>query len=66
MKLHAHKFRHDFQDGSTCTMKFSRSNRVKFVWSRRPSERILPEYRRWRAKIFETMFPGHTHTVIEC
>jgi len=66
MKLHAHKFRHDFIDGSYCTMRFSRSGRVKFVWSKRPSLKIIFEYRKWRNKIFETMFPGRNHVVFEC
>jgi len=65
MKLHAHKFRNDFSDGSVCTMKFSPSGRLKSVWNRKPSERVLPEYRRWREKILVTMFPGKTHLVVE-
>lgn len=74
MKLHAHKFFGEFSDGSKCVARLRKSRRLDVNWirmpkthgvTRRPSPEFLTEYRSWRARMLETLFPGKTHLVIE-
>lgn len=74
MKLHAHKFVGEFSDGSKCVARLRKSRRLDVEWirmpktqgmARRPHPQFLSEYRSWRSRMLETLFPGHTHQVIE-
>lgn len=66
MKLHSHKFLHEFADGNRCVMKVTRCNRIKMRWDRKPNEGNLDEYRDWRRRIINAVHPGLKVLVVEC
>lgn len=65
MKLHSHKFLHEFADGNRCVMKLTRSRRIKMRWDRRPNASNLDEYRDWRRRIIHAVYPGLKVLVME-
>lgn len=65
MKLHSHKFFHHFNDGNRVILKVTRGNIVKLRWKRRPKIAILDEYRLWRSKVIQILYPGKCVMVVE-
>lgn len=65
MKLHSHKFLYEFVDGNRCVMKLTRSRRIKMRWDQRPNASNLDEYRDWRRRIIQAVYPGLRVLVME-
>ena len=65
MKLHSHKFVHYFKDGNWCILKISKSNVVNLRWKKRPTIKNVDEYRSWRTKVIQILYPGKRVLVVE-